>query len=109
MADWDVMFDRLEDQEGRPVLAVAGEIDLAVAARLAQELETLVERAAPAGVVDLSSVGFMDSSGVRELLKGKRAAELQSKVLVLRTPSEACRHVLKVSGAWTEFVIEDAP
>ena len=53
---------------------MSGEIDLAVAARFAQELESLVADTNGTGVVDLSGVGFIDSSGVRELLKAKKAA-----------------------------------
>ena len=44
MSDWDVVFDRAE-LEGNPVLVVSGEIDLAVAGRFAQELETLAAAA----------------------------------------------------------------
>ena len=56
-------------------------------------------------MVDLSGVGFIDSSGVRELLKAKKAAGGE---LSLLTPSPSCRHVLEISGVWSEFTVLEA-
>jgi anti-sigma B factor antagonist len=86
---------------------VAGEIDLAVASRFSKELTVLLGDAHREALVDLSSVGFMDSSGVRELLIANRAAEEDGHALVLVAPSDSCRHVLEVSGAWSEFRVEE--
>jgi anti-sigma B factor antagonist len=108
MIEWDVAFERGETPDGRPVLLVAGEIDLAVAPRLARELEDLVGRANDVAVLDLSGVGFMDSSGIRELLRAKLLAHARDATLVLRGPSDACRNVLEVSGAWAEFEVYQA-
>ena len=104
MSEWDVVFERAE-RGGRPALVVSGEIDLAVAARFAQELESLVADTNGTGVVDLSGVGFIDSSGVRELLKAKKTA---GGDLSLLTPSPSCRHVLEISGVWSEFTVLEA-
>ena len=104
MSEWDVVFERAE-RRGRPALVVSGEIDLAVAARFARELESLVADTNGTGVVDLSGVGFIDSSGVRELLKAKKAAGGE---LSLLTPSPSCRHVLEISGVWSEFTVLEA-
>jgi len=100
-SEWDVVFERA-DRGGRPALVVSGELDLAVAGRFAQELESLVGDTNGTGVVDLSGVAFIDSSGVRELLKAKKAAGGE---LSLLTPSASCRHVLEISGVWTEFTV----
>jgi len=44
---------------------------------------------------------------VRELLKAKKAAGGE---LSLLTPSASCRHVLEISGVWSEFtVLESLP
>jgi len=105
--EWEAVFGRSTSANGRPVLEVSGEIDLAVAPRFANELASLVDAADGEAVVDLASVGFMDSSGVRELLIANRAAVDTGGVLVLRAPSEQCRHVLRVSGALSEFQVQD--
>jgi anti-sigma B factor antagonist len=106
-SEWDIVFERAE-RGGRPALAVSGEIDLAVAARFAQELESLVGDTAGAGLVDLSGVTFIDSSGVRELLKAKHAATTAGGELSLLNPSASCRHVLEISGVWSEFTVLEA-
>jgi anti-sigma B factor antagonist len=108
MPEWDVEFRRSERADGQ-VLSITGEIDLAVASRFAQALESLIEESNGTGLVDLSQVHFMDSSGIRALLKAKRDAEAKGKVLALLTPSASCRRVLEISGAWDEFTIKDDP
>ena len=107
MSDWDVVFERSE-REGRPVLVVSGEIDLAVAGRFAQELDSLVTDSSGTGVVDLSGVGFIDSSGIRELLRAKRAARAGGGDLLLLHPSASCRRVLEISGVMNEFTVQEA-
>ena len=107
MSDWDVVFERSE-RDGRPVLAVSGEIDLAVAGRFAEELETLVGSDRSGGVVDLSGVEFIDSSGIRELLKAKQPAQTAGGDLLLLSPSPACRRVLEISGVWSDFTVHEA-
>ena len=106
MTEWDVEFERSERADGH-VLAITGELDLAVAGRFALALEQLIEESNGAGLVDLSRVQFMDSSGIRALLTAKRNAESKGKELALLTPSASCRRVLEISGAWDEFTIKD--
>jgi anti-sigma B factor antagonist len=107
--DWEVSFDRA-DHDSAPMLTVRGEIDVAVANRLSKELEGLADSATERdgrAVVDLSGVGFIDSSGVRELLKAQRRLRSAGGELVLRAPSAPCLRVLEVSGASVEFTIAD--
>lgn len=111
MNEWELVFDRA-DHDSAPLLAVRGEIDVAVAKRLSTELDSLADAATARdgrAVVDLSGVGFIDSSGVRELLKTQRRLQSEGGELVLRAPSAPCRRVLEVSGASVEFTIADAP
>jgi anti-anti-sigma factor len=107
MSEWNVGFERSET-EGRLVLAVTGEIDLSVAGRFGQELESLVDDSSGTGSVDLSGVGFIDSSGVRELLKARRSAQVAGGELSLANPSPACRRVLEISGVLSEFSIRES-
>jgi len=109
--EWEIVFDRT-DLDSEPVLAVRGEIDVAVAKLLSKELDSLADAASARSgraVIDLSAVGFIDSSGVRELLKTQRRLQSSGGELVLRAPSAACRRVLDVSGASVEFTISDTP
>ena len=83
------------------VLVVRGEIDLSVATRFAQELEGVA-------VVDMEHVVFIDSAGVRELVRAQHRALERGGDLVLRSPSDACQRVLQLSGLWGEFTVADA-
>ena len=108
MSEWEVVFKRSE-LDGRPVLAVSGEIDLAVAGRFAEELENLVSgNGGGNALVDLSAVEFIDSSGIRELLKAKGTAQESGADLLLLSPSAACRRVLEISGVWGNFTVLEA-
>jgi anti-sigma B factor antagonist len=106
MNDWDPAFERTE-QNGVAVLVVRGEIDLSIATRFAQELDAVLGGAAAPAVVDLGQVGFIDSAGVRELVKAQRRAQEEGADLHLRNPSEACQRVLQLSGLWAEFTVVD--
>ena len=60
---------RLEDANGLPVLVLEGELDLATAPQFAAAMEPFSRGATV--VVDLCELDFMDSSGVRELMRGE--------------------------------------
>ena len=110
MNDSEPAFERTE-QGGEIVLVVRGEIDLSVAARFAQELEatidTTIDGPSSPAVVDLEHVAFIDSAGVRELVKARHRALDRGGDLVLRNPSAACQRVLQLSGLWGEFTLAD--
>lgn len=106
MTERESEFERIE-RNGEVVLVVRGEIDLSVAARFAQTLEATIDAANGSAVVDLEQVVFIDSAGVRELVKAQHRALDRGGDLVLRSPSEACRRVLQLSGLWGEFTFGD--
>jgi anti-anti-sigma factor len=57
-----------------PVLAVAGELDLLTAPRLALALERLLAEGPSLVAVDLSATTFIDSSGARQVARSARSA-----------------------------------
>ena len=60
---------------GRPALTVRGELDIAAAPQFAAAVETALDGAPSALVVDLTATTFLDSSGARCLIRAaKRAA-----------------------------------
>lgn len=95
-------------QDGVPVVAVAGEVDIATAPLLRAELTTQLAQSPVVLVVDLREVTFFDSSGIGALLAAHhRAADLRvvaDRPAVLRT--------LHFSGMDTVFrvhpTLEDA-
>lgn len=90
--------DVVPDRE-RVVVAPAGEIDLATAPRMQQDVLGLLERGFTRVVVDLRGVEFLDSQGIRALvLAHNRARELGATMPVLLGTAEGPRRALEISG-----------
>jgi anti-sigma B factor antagonist len=94
-------------RRGDSVVVVAeGELDLVGAPRLIEAL--------PAGgdepvVVDLGSVAFMDSSGLRALLEARRSCVDAGRRFALARPSGPVWRVLELVDLTGEFEIVEAP
>jgi anti-sigma B factor antagonist len=92
------------DDDG--VLVASGDIDLAGGpvldgAILRQEVHGVV-------TLDLSGVGFIDSSGLRSLLAASRRAGERGSEIVLRAPSAAVLRLLALTGTTDQFRLDDA-
>lgn len=82
----------------RTILAVSGEVDLATAPTLRQRVVQAIDDGARQVVVDLSEVGFMDSTGLGVLIGGlKRLRQLDGNLIVVN-PSDPVRKILEVTG-----------
>jgi anti-anti-sigma factor len=86
----ELSFDVNSDGPSRTVIAVAGEVDMATATQLE---DSLLDHRNTDVLVDLSRVGFLDSSGVSALVRAYKA--LRDVGHTLRTTGEQ-DHVLKV-------------
>ena len=89
------------DRDGRAVIVVRGELDLATA----PELDAVVTEALDAGqdvVVDLRELAFMDSTGLRVLVAAHARAEgadAGPSFLVVRPlPGAPIQRILAISG-----------
>jgi anti-sigma B factor antagonist len=86
-------------EPGRIVVAVCGEIDMAVCDDLAIALDDAVDRAQGGlVVVDLSHTSFMDSTGIRTLLRGHQAATATSAGFRVIGAAGVVGQVLEVTG-----------
>lgn len=96
---------RAERRGDTVVIVAAGELDLLGAPILAE--------AVPAGgeplVIDLESVGFMDSSGLRALLEARQLCLESGRPFALARPSDAVRRVLELVDLEREFELIEAP
>src|SRR5262245_9509634 len=90
-------------------VAVRGELDLAVEAQFTIAIDEALKVPAPALVVDLRELDFMDSCGIRCLVKAELACRAQGRRLVLVRPSAAVLRPLEVSGVVAQFVLADEP
>jgi len=87
-------------------VAISGEIDLTSAPRLDDEVTGLIEDAVMTLTIELAGVSFMDSTGLRVLLKASKLLDTAGGSLVLRGPSDPVRRLLEVSGLDSHFRID---
>jgi len=112
------MTDHLEPTEGGLVLdatvegriavvRVAGEVDLASAARFQAYGEQLVDDGAQSLVVDCSQIGFMGSTGLRVLVALHQRVEAVGGTLTVQQPSAALHRILTITGLTDHFTVGD--
>jgi anti-anti-sigma factor len=82
-------------QDGRDVIAVGGDIDITTQRQFADAIAARLA-AGRALVLDLTGIGFVDSSGLRALLKAARDARIQQTALTIAA-SPAVYRVLELA------------
>jgi anti-sigma B factor antagonist len=87
-------------------LRVEGEIDLASASILADQLQRAINDNDRPVIVDLSTVTFMDCSGVHTLVTAQQAAQGRVR---LAHPQRAVRRVLELGAVLELFAPADEP
>jgi anti-anti-sigma factor len=93
-------------EEGATVIAIAGELDLASAPQLEEELE----RAQSEGPVtlDLRELEFMDSTGLSILVRAHQAAEASGHRLLLVQGPPQVQRLLSLTGVAERLNVVDA-
>jgi anti-sigma B factor antagonist len=85
--------------DGTVVLLPAGELDLGTA----EAMRDAIARALASGtawrvVVDLHAVTFLDSTGIRVLIEGRRLADQVERGFLVRNAGGMVREVLRITG-----------
>ena len=89
---------------GTPALLVlTGELDSLAAAQLSHCLGE-VDRRAPALVLDMSAVSFIDSSGLRTLIQARQMFP-DPNALTLRNPQPSTTRLLELTGLADYFAV----
>jgi anti-sigma B factor antagonist len=86
------------------VLWPRGEIDMASAPMLAECLGTAAQECDQAVVVDLTEVTFLDSTGLKALLEGRKALADRGLSMTLRNPTDPVRRVLSICDVGSGFL-----
>ena len=81
------------------VIALTGEVDATNSEELYGVLESVVLQLPRLLIVDLSELTFMDSTGLRMLLRSSRELDQQGGVLVLAAPQVSVARVLQLTRA----------
>jgi len=79
-------------------ISLNGEMDLANAGDVEQELIRVEGTDARRILVDLSGLTFIDSTGIKLLLLADARSRGDSRRLVLRRPPDGVRRVLRITG-----------
>jgi anti-sigma B factor antagonist len=86
---------------------IVGELDVVTAPGLEQRLGELCDEGARCLTVDLSSLAFIDSSGLSALVTTLKRYRAEGGDVVLRSPTRPTAKVLEISGLDQVFTIED--
>lgn len=93
--------DRIEDD--RAVISVSGEVDVYTAPTLREHILNAINDGASTIVVDLSSVSFMDSTGLGVLVGGLKRLRQSDGSLHVVCDSEPVLKIFRVTGLMDVF------
>jgi len=89
-------------------IAVRGDLDIRTGKLVQEALESsLDDEATEMLSLHLGGVTFIDSTGLRVLIRARRAAKLTERVLVLTAPSQSVVRLLEVTGMDKLFDVVD--
>jgi anti-sigma B factor antagonist len=100
----DLRLD-VHEQDGWSVLEVGGEIDVATAPRLREQLISLVNDQRFRIVVDLEAVDFIDSTGLGVLIGALKRVRTHDGELVLVVTEPRILKVFEITGLLNVFPV----
>lgn len=87
-------------------IALVGELDAATAPDLEREAAALVASAGASLVLDVGDLAYLDSAGIRALLRLENGLRSRSARLVLRGASSRVHRMLRYSGLADHFAVD---
>lgn len=97
-----------EYEDGRVVIRLSGEIDLSNAERLETQISHAIANVREV-VIDLTTIDFIDSRGLRLLKRASTAAaERNATLAVVAPPNSIARSVLDMTGMSDELAVRDS-
>lgn len=95
---------RIDERNGVTRLALCGELDLAAAPTLVEELTALEREGVRAIMLDLRELTFIDSSGLHAIVQAYRRSQLNRHQLLLVGANPHARRLFELTG--TEFLLD---
>ena len=96
-----------EERAGAAVLAPSGRVDEASADEFKAHLLDAMAAKPSAAIIDLSSVEYMSSRGLRALTLAQRAGQEAGTTIILAAPNEVMREILAISRYDMVFRVAD--
>jgi anti-sigma B factor antagonist len=90
-------------------LALTGELDIAGAARVEQELERIEHEPPATLVLDLRELAFMDSTGLRVIVAADSRAREQGRRVVIVRGSDTVQRIIEMTRLHERLEIVDDP
>lgn len=90
-------------------LALTGELDIAGASRVEQELERIEREPPTTLVLDLRQLAFMDSTGLRVIVAADGRAREQGRRLVVVRGSDTVQRIIEMTRLDGRLEIVDDP
>lgn len=90
----------------RTQVTVKGELDLATAPVLANQLLNVIANFGGDVVIDMSLVSFIDSTGFSVLVSHHLALQAKDRNLTLLNPTSTARRLMQITGLTDMFTIE---
>jgi anti-sigma B factor antagonist len=87
-----------QERAGVAVVSVSGELDMATAPQLQDQISDLLERGHTRLVFDLANVSFCDSTGLSVFVRAKNSTDEAGGVVRLAAPQRGVMRILEVSG-----------
>lgn len=91
------------ERPGGVRLSLSGDLDLASAPALAQEIDDQIRAGNHSVEIDFTDVGFIDSSGLAILVRAQRKLAAEGHALVLRALSPNLMRIFDVTGLVRHF------
>ena len=91
--------------DGRSVVALVGELDLATAPELRERLGLLFERGENEVTLDLTHLDFVDSTGLSVFVMLFTRVQAAGGSMLIRNPSSAVMRIFEITGLATVFSI----
>lgn len=96
--------------EPNPAVRVVGDLDFTSNAELTQRLDEVISMTRRGDlIVDVTEVGFVDSTGMQALLLADRRCRDWGMRMVVRSPSPAMRQLLSITGLDAVLTIDTSP
>ncbi len=95
----------VEDDGPSIVVRLSGELDAHAAAAFDRMIDSVSARLPTSIVLDVADVSFIDSSGLRSLMRA-HGAVLGGERLRLRSPQPATMRLLDITGLAGQFAID---
>jgi len=87
-----------EQHDAVVVVSVAGELDMATAPQLQDQVADLLGKGRSRIVFDLSSLSFCDSTGLSVFVRAKNSSDEAGGAVRLAAPQRGVLRILEVSG-----------